>query len=141
VLELWQSASEAQEVLQLVPFAHTTPPGHGPGAPTAHVPVPLHTVSVITPPLQTPVPQDVPAGVISQEAPEAHLPSLPHGGLAVHCPGGAGVPAFMAAHTPFAAPVSAFEHALHVARHAELQQKPLTQKPLTHWLAAVHALP
>jgi hypothetical protein len=38
-------------------------------------------------------------------------------------------------------PVSALEQALQVAVHAVLQQKPLTQKPLAHWLGEVHALP
>jgi hypothetical protein len=65
------------------------------------------------------------------------VPVLPHGGLAVHCPAGAGVPAASGVHVPGAVPAQVS----HVPQVAVPQQTPLTQLPLMHWFAAVQARP
>jgi hypothetical protein len=58
---------------------------HDDVVPAPHVPVPLQVpVVVCIPPVQDAVPHVVPDAVCSQVAPAAQLPSLPHGGLAVH---------------------------------------------------------
>jgi hypothetical protein len=87
----------------------------------------------------------VPEATCSQLPAPSHLPSLPHGGLAVHWPAGAAVPAVMLAHVPSAVPVSAIEQAWQVPVHGVSQQSWLpagpTQLPLAHWVLAVHGWP
>jgi hypothetical protein len=78
-------------------------------------------------------------GACSQTPPAAQLPSLPQGGLGVHWPAGAGMPATTSAQVPVACPVSAFEHAWQVPPHAVPQQTPSTQNPLAHSPPAEHA--
>ena len=72
-----------------------------------------------------------------------HLPSVPQpvAGCVAQAPLGSAFPAMTLAQVPSRPPVSALEHAWHWAPHAVLQQRPLTQKPLWHWLVAVHAEP
>jgi hypothetical protein len=65
------------------------------------------------------------------------VPVLPHGGLAVHCPVGAGVPAASGVHVPGDVPA----HVWHVPQDGLPQQTLFTQLPLMHWLPAVHAAP
>jgi len=81
------------------------------------------------------------AGISAQPPEPSHMPWLPHGIIQGHCPDGAVVPALMGAQAPLGSPVSASEHAMQVPLHAELQHRPPTQKPLRHWLLAVHAAP
>jgi hypothetical protein len=131
-----------QLVLQLVELAQTSSPVQADVLPALQVPEPSHDparVSML--PLHEGVPHAVPAATSWHEPPAAHLPSPPQGGFGWHCPEGAGVPASWLSHIPFAWPVSTPEHAWHVPAHAVLQQKPLTQKPLEHWLCVVHAPP
>jgi hypothetical protein len=87
-------------------------------------------------------PHAVPAGQLSH-APAWHLPSLPQvaGAVMTQIARGSGPPSIAAAQTPFAAPVSAAEHAWHAPSQASSQQKPSTQKPLWHWALTVHVEP
>jgi hypothetical protein len=131
-----------QDVLQLVPLAQSKPPGHGDAGPGAHEPEPVHVPAAVSElPEHDAAPQGVPAEVCSHVPPAAQWPSLPQGGLGAHWPAGAGMPASTLAHVPFGWPVSAIEHAWHVAVQALAQQKPLTQLPLVHWLPPEQPLP
>src|SRR5262245_39063423 len=60
--------------------------------------------------------------------------------LAAHSLSGS-VPALTARHRPFARPVLALAQAMQAAPHADSQQKPSMQLPLTHSPAAPQAAP
>src|SRR5262245_46367833 len=59
-------------------------------------------------------------------------PVLPHGGAAVHCPGGAAIPAGISVHVPAALPGRL--HTWQRPQAALPQQTPSTQLPLMHWV-------
>ena len=75
------------------------------------------------------------------QAPLVQVPVLPHGALAVHWPVGAAVPAARFVHVPGVVPLQVLQVPQLVLPAASEQQTPLTQLPLMHWLAAVHATP
>ena len=108
-----QSVSIEHVVRHAVPLAaHIRLPAHGDEAPVGHVPAPLHVLAdVNVDPLHDAAAHCVPLDVYSQTPPAAHLPSKPQGGLAVHWPAGAVLPAMTLAQVPLAWPVSAAEHA------------------------------
>jgi hypothetical protein len=106
-------------------------PAHGVELTAAQVPVPLHCSVASVEPTHV-VPHATPEAVCSHVPPDAHLPSFPHGGFAPHCPEGAAVPGVRFVQKPFAEPVSAIEQPWQVPVHAELQQKPSTQKSVAH---------
>jgi hypothetical protein len=83
------------------------------------------------------------AGAHFSQVPALHFPSSPQVDCAVvmQRPRGSGAPFVTLAHVPFAPPVSAAEQPWHAPVHARSQQNPSTQKPLTHWSLAVHAVP
>ena len=66
-----------------------------------------------------------------------HVPVFPHGGLAVHCPVGAGVPAASGVQLPGAVPLQVWQ----VPQALLPQQTPFTQLPLMHSLPAPHVVP
>jgi hypothetical protein len=137
-----QSALEPQLPLQAVMLWQTTPPAQAIVAPPLQVPVPLQVpAAVIWPLLHCGLPHEIPGATCSQTPPAAQLPSLPQGGLAVHCPAGAATPAVMLAHVPFAWPVRAIVHAWQVPLHATLQQVPETHWPLWQFAFALHDPP
>jgi hypothetical protein len=113
-----------------VPSAQITPPVHG-AVVVLHMPEPLHVPAVVRLPFEhTGELHMVPEVTCSQSPPAAQLPSLPHGGAAVHWPAGAGVPAVMLAQVPSMLPVSAIEHAWQLPLHAVLQQIWLPPGPM-----------
>ena len=65
------------------------------------------------------------------------VPVFPHGGLAVHWPAGAGVPAASAVQVPGEVPLQVW----HVPQVALPQQTPSVQLLLVHSFAALHAIP
>jgi hypothetical protein len=71
------------------------------------------------------------------------LPSVPQleDAVAAQTPRGSVAPSSTLLHAPFAAPVSAAEHAWQAPLQVVSQQKPSTQKPLAHWLDEAHAEP
>ena len=69
------------------------------------------------------------------------VPVLPQGALAGHWPAGAVVPAASGVHVPGVVPAQVWQVGQLVLPAASEQQTPLTQLPLMHWLAAVHAVP
>jgi hypothetical protein len=82
-------------------------------------------------------PHDVEAAACVQPLAPLQVPVLPQGGLAVHWPVGAAVPAASGVHVPGVVPLQVWQ-----VPHAELpQQTPLMQLPLMHWLPAVQAAP
>jgi hypothetical protein len=84
-----------------------------------------------------PAPQAVPAVPCVQAPEPLQVPVFPHGGLAVHWPAGAVVPAPSGVQVPGAVPLQVW----HVPQLGLPQQTLLTQLPLMHWLPAVHAVP
>jgi hypothetical protein len=64
----------------------------------------------------------------------SHLPVLPQGGLAAHCPDGADVPAASAVHVPGVAPAQVWQVPQLVLPGGRLppQQTPSMQLPLPH---------
>jgi hypothetical protein len=115
-------------------------------APSEQLPLPSHWVSFVSMPPEQPtglVHPGVPAGHCSHTPPAAHLPSFLHvdAACAVHWPLGSDAPAMTVPHVPLVPPVSAAEHAWHLPLHALLQQNPLTQLPIWHWLLVEHAVP
>ncbi len=129
---------------------HVVPPQmnglQGEFAPGVHDPAPLQApISVCdggAPPHDA-LPHGVLAPYCSHAPPAAHLPSVPHdaGVVTGQVPLGSTLPAVTLPQVPSAPPVAAAEHAWHWPLHAELQQKPLTQKPLVHWLPPEHGEP
>jgi hypothetical protein len=95
--------------------------------------------AVATPDAQLAARQDVVAGALAQAPPAAQVPVLPQGGAAAQRP--SVVPAVTLAQVPLAPPVLAAEQAVQAPVQATLQQNPSTQLPVTHWLAAVQAVP
>ena len=69
------------------------------------------------------------------------VPVLPQGALAGHWPAGAVVPAARFVHVPGVVPAQVWQVPQLVLPAGSEQQTPLTQLPLMHWLAAVHAVP
>jgi hypothetical protein len=79
-------------------------------------------------------------GVIRQPLLPLHVPSSPQTGPGAQSLSGSW-PAGMGAQCPFAWPVFALLHALHVASHKPSQQKPSTQWPFVHSFIIVQVLP
>lgn len=90
---------------------------------------------------ETATPHGTVAAPFVQALAPLQVPVLPQGALAGHWPAGAAVPAASAVHVPGVAPAQVWQVGQLVLPAARLQQKPLTQLPLMHWLAAVHAVP
>ena len=84
-----------------------------------------------------PAPQAVPAVPCVQALAPLQVPVLPQGGLAVHWPAGAAVPAASGVQVPGDVPLQVW----HVPQLGLPQQTLFTQLPLMHWLPAVHAVP
>jgi len=105
------------------------------------MPVPLQVALVCIPAVHWLV-QLVPEGQ-SAQAPAVHVPSVPQvvSAVTTQMPRGSLSPLVTFTHLPFMLPVSAAEQAWQAVLHAELQQKPSTQKPSAHWLAALHVAP
>jgi hypothetical protein len=135
-----QSPSVAQLVRHAVVLAHWRLPGQGAAVAVLHEPEPLQVVAGVSIPFpHMAAPQEMLVAASSHAPPAPHLPSLPHGGAAVHCPAGAGLPGVMLEQVPSATPVSARVQAWQVPEQAMLQQTPLAQKPLVHWSLAEQA--
>jgi hypothetical protein len=83
------------------------------------------------------VPHETLAAACVQPLAPLQVPVLPHGGLAVHCPAGAVVPAASAVHVPGEVPLQVW----HVPQLGLPQQTPFTQLLLVHSFAAPHAVP
>ena len=66
-----------------------------------------------------------------------HVPVLPQGGFAAHCPAGAAVPAGIGVQVPGEVPLQVWQ----VPQLALPQQTPLIQAPLLHWLAPPQGSP
>ena len=135
-----QSLVVAQLVLHAV-STHAKLPGHGVAASGAQVPVPSHApVTTSWSLLHEVLPHVVPEAAYWQAcSPPLAVHVAPH---AVPAPAHAarwpcGSP-FTCEHRPWAAATS---HAWHCPVHAVLQQKPSTQKPVSHWSPAAHAAP
>ena len=75
------------------------------------------------------------------QAPLVQVPVLPHGALAGHWPAGAAVPVARFVQVPGVVPAQVWQVGQLVLPAGSEQQTPLTQLPLMHWLAAVHATP
>ena len=75
------------------------------------------------------------------QAPLVQVPVLPQGALAGHWPVGAVVPVARFVHVPGVVPAQVWHVGQVVLPAGSEQQTPLTQLPLMHWLAAVHAVP
>jgi hypothetical protein len=138
--------SEVHVVLHAVPLAHVKGAHDWVGGEVVlHVPLPLHVralVSVLA--LQDPGMHTLPAGQSWQAPAPLQAPVVPQVELAIagHWLAGNGaVPASTLPQVPSEPPVSAAVHAWHVPVHAVLQQTPLAQKPLPHWLLPVHGSP
>jgi hypothetical protein len=82
-------------------------------------------------------PQETVAAACVQPLAPLHVPVLPQGGLAVHWPVGASVPAASGVHVPGVVPLQVWQ----VPQTELPQQTPLRQLPLMHWLPAVQARP
>jgi hypothetical protein len=82
-------------------------------------------------------PHDVDVEPCSHPLAPLQLPVLPQGGLAAHCPVGAGVPAASGVQLPGEVPLQVWQ----VPQAALPQHTPLMQLPLMHWLPAVQAVP
>jgi hypothetical protein len=82
-------------------------------------------------------PQETVVAPCVQPLAPLHVPVLPHGAAAAHCPVGAAVPAASAVQVPGVVPL----HVWQVPQAVLPQQTPLTQLPLMHWFPAVHARP
>jgi len=85
----------------------------------------------------SPAPHETLAAACVQPLAPLQVPVLPHGGLAVHCPAGAVVPAASAVHVPGEVPLQVW----HVPQLGLPQQTPFTQLLLVHSFAAPHAVP
>jgi hypothetical protein len=104
----------------------------------------LQVAAVISMPLlQLGVAQMVLVEAGATHAPEPlQTPAAPHTPLpiALHSSSGS-LPARIGAHAPSAAPVLAALADMHKPVHELFAQKPSTQFPVWHWLAAEHAAP
>jgi hypothetical protein len=134
-----QSLVVAQLVLHAVP-THAKLPGHGVAASGAQVPVPSHALVMSCWSLQEVLPHVVPPAAYWQACcPPLAVQVAPHivpaPVHAARCPCGS---PFTCEHRPC---VAATSHAWHCPVHAVLQQKPSTQKPVSHWSPAVQAAP
>ena len=85
----------------------------------------------------TGAPHETLAAACVQPLAPLQVPVLPQGGLAVHWPAGAAVPAASGVQVPGEVPAQVW----HVPHAGLPQQTLLTQLPLMHWLPAVHAVP
>jgi len=102
-----------------------------------HVPLPEQTgAGWKVPPVHDGEPQDIPGGPCVQPLEPLQVPVLPQGGLVVHWPAGAGVPAASGVHVPGMLPLQVWQ-----VPHTLPQQTPLIQLPLLHWFAAPHDAP
>ena len=111
--------------------------------PFPQVPEPLQTCVSATLPWQIALPQLVPEGQSWQLPAPSHAPLVPQVDAAwvAHWAAGS-VPAATGPQVPSAPPpFMAAVHAMQVPVQAVLQQTPLAQKPLEHWLASVQGLP
>jgi hypothetical protein len=91
----------------------------------------------IVPVQLTAAPQETVAAPCVQPLAPLQTPVFPQGGLAVHWPVGAGVPAASGVQVPGVVPLQVWQ----VPQAALPQQTLLRQLPLMHWLPAVHAEP
>jgi hypothetical protein len=82
-------------------------------------------------------PQETLAAACVHPLAPLQVPVFPHGGLAVHWPAGAGVPAASGVHVPGEVPLQVW----HVPQVALPQQTPSVQLLLVHSFAALHAVP
>ena len=85
----------------------------------------------------TAAPQATLAAACVQPLAPLQVPVLPQGGLAVHCPVGAGVPAAYGVHVPGDVPLQVWQ----VPQVALPQHTVFTQLPLMHWLPALQVKP
>ena len=85
----------------------------------------------------TGAPHETLAAACVQPLAPLQVPVLPQGGLAVHWPAGAAVPAASGVQVPGDVPLQVW----HVPQLGLPQQTLFTQLPLMHWLPAVHAVP
>ena len=85
----------------------------------------------------SPAPHETLAAACVQAPEPLQVPVFPHGGLAVHWPAGAVVPAPSAVQVPGAVPLQVW----HVPQLALPQQTPSVQRLLVHSFAAPHAVP
>jgi hypothetical protein len=134
-----QSLVVAQLVLHAVP-TQAKLPEHGFAASGVQLPVPSHALVTSSWSLHEVLPHVVPDAAYWQACwppPAVHVAPhvVPAPGHAARCP--CGLP-FTCEHRPCAAATS---HAWHCPVHAVSQQKPSTQKPLSHWSPAVQAAP
>ena len=108
-----------------------------------HMPVPVQVDAgcSIDPVQDRPRPHDTEAAACVQPLAPLQVPVLPQGGLAAHWPAGAAVPAASGVQVPGDDPLQVWQVPQLVLPAGRLQQKPSTQLPLMHWLAAVHAMP
>lgn len=116
---------------------------HAVVAPAVQLPLPSHEpAAVCCPPVQLAVPHDAPAATFAH-APAWHEPVMPHtsGVCAMHRLRGSGAPSLAGLHVPLGPVLTSALHAWHAIVHAELQQRPSTQKPVAHWSAAAHGAP
>jgi hypothetical protein len=91
----------------------------------------------VVPVQETAAPQVTVVAACVQPLAPLQKPVFPQGGLAVHWPVGAGVPAASGVQVPGVVPLQVWQ----VPQAGLPQQTLLTQLPLMHWLPAVHAEP
>ena len=135
-----QSLVVVQFVLHAAP-THAKLPAHGVAASGAHVPVPSHLlVTSFWSLLHEVLPHVVPDAAYWQAcSPPLAVHVAPHVVPApAHAARGPCGSPFTCEHRPR---VAATSHAWHCLVQAALQQKPSTQKPVSHWSPAAHAAP
>ena len=91
----------------------------------------------VAPVHDTAAPHETVVAACVQPLAPLQVPVLPQGGVAVHWPVGAGVPAASGVQLPGVAPL----HVWQVPHIALPQQTVSMQLPLMHWFAAVHGWP
>jgi hypothetical protein len=106
------------------------------------VPVPVHVDAGcrVVPLQESARPHGIDAAAGVQPPAPLQVPVLPQGGLAVHWPAGADVPAARGVQVPGVA-LQVWQVPQLVLPAGMPQQKPSMQLPLMHWFAAVHAVP
>jgi hypothetical protein len=137
-----QSVENAQLVVQAeAPHMYGA---HDVGAGALHVPRPSQVLGPVNIDAAHEVvaSHGVPAGKL-RHPPVWHLPSVPQldASFTAHWSRGSGLPSITGLQVPFATPVKPVKQAWQALVHAVSQQKPSTQKPLTHSSAAPQSAP